>query len=248
MKSVALLALVFGVGGCGDDSAKHRDAAIDAKVDAPIDSSVDAGRCAAGQTFFTGEFVDWDSNNGAGFCGIFGAHWTVEGDTTTDSTNPNGRFELCLNAGETKVDIVEPTAASQCTVDMGTYAIAGLAVANPAVIATNKLFSSRSMETSRVTTFYTGFAATYDPTKAALFVHVEGTQSAIAIDATSLAAQAFDGTTWAAGATGVDVFFPNITVPVGGTTNVTIGGAGGIGGGAVPLVANTITYITVVGN
>ncbi len=244
MKCCALLALVFAAGACGDDGVKQHDAAIDATPDVPID----AGRCAAGQTFFTGEFVDWDSNDGAGFCGIFGAHWTVHGDTTTDSTNPNGRFELCLNPGETQVDIVEPTDASQCTVDMGTYAIPGIAIANRAVIATNKLFSSRSMETSRETTFYASFSATFDQAMGQLFVHVEGTQSPISIDATSLAAQAFDGTTWAAGATGVDVFFPNITLPLGGTTNVTIGGAGGIGGGAVPLAAGTITYVTVVGN
>ncbi len=247
MKSCALLALVFAVGGCGDDGAKHKDAAIDAKPDTPIDSAVDAGRCAAGQTFFTGEFVDWDSNDGAGFCGIFGAHWTVHGDTTTDSTNPNGRFELCLNAGETQVDIVEPAAASQCTTDMGTYAIPGIAIMTPAVVAAGGMFSSRSMETSRVTTFYASFSSTFDAGKGALFVHVDGNQDAVAISSASDPAQAFNGTTWAAGATGTDVFFPNIALDIASSTTVSVTG-GAVGTGTFPLAAGAITYVSVIGN
>ena len=46
-----------------------------------------------------------------------------------------------------------------------------------------------------------------------------------------------------AGSTGIDVVFPNTAV---GTSTVDAGGA--LGAGSVPVVAGTITYVTLVAN
>ena len=212
---------------CSDDANSHKDATIDSQCGADV--------------FFTGEVVDWDSTE-TQFCGVFHAKLQVHGGSPMVSTNPNGRFELCIApAATTQIDITPPV-DSVCA-GGGSYAIPGIAVANQATINTGKLFSARAITTQRVATFYPQFGLTYDPAKAGVFVHVEGTPQAVAITAAHGTALSYDGTTWTAGATGKNVFFPNVDV-AGGMTGVTAGSA--VGASTVVIAANTVTYLTVV--
>jgi hypothetical protein len=158
-----------------------------------------------------------------------------------DHTNPNGRFMLNLPLGSTAalVDITPPTGASECLPSMSTYSLPGIIIADPAVVATAPIFSTRNFSAARVATL--GF--TPDAGKGHVFVHVDGTQGAVTISGTSDAAQKFDGSTWSAGAQGVNVLFPNVPA---GTTTVTMGSA--LGNGSIPIEAGKITYVTLVGS
>lgn len=196
----------------------------------------DAGPCGA-QLAFEGELVDWDSTDAA-FCGVFGA--TVEAPgAAAKTTPPNGRIELCLaDAPTTLVDVTPPTAASECTHPPSTYSVPGVIVADRAVLASGALISARSFTTARAPAF--GF----DPAKAQVFVHVDGAAGAVSISSPHDPEQAFDGAAWAAGSSGVDVFFPNVD-STDGETEVRLAG-GGIGTGPVELTDGAFTYVTVV--
>lgn len=189
---------------------------------------------------FTGEFVDMESGN-ALFCGIFGAQFTVHGDSTrTDSTNPNGRFMLSLvPALRTQVDITPPTAQSECSQPKSSYSHPGIIIADANVINAGAMYSARMYTDADSAQF------SPDPAKAQVLVHVEGTRRAVSITGTHAATMAFDGTSWAAGDTGINVLFPNVDVG-GGTTNITMAGST-IGAGSAPLAANTFTFVTLVG-
>ena len=78
--------------------------------------------------------------------------------------------------------------------------------------------------------------------KAFVMVHVDGNQRAIALIAGHGTAQAFNGSTWAAGEQGTDVFFPNVDLGSGSTTLTAVGGA--IGTGSIPLQAGKLTLVT----
>ncbi|MDB4955401.1 MAG: hypothetical protein JWO36_2970 [Myxococcales bacterium] len=217
------------VAACSDNG-NHQDA-----------STID-GKCGA-SLFFTGELVDWDSTESM-FCGVFRAKFDVQGGTSVIAQAPNGRFELCIApAATTRVDITPP-ATSVCA-SGGNYTIPGIAIANQAVINTGKLFSARAITMQRLAPFYSQFGLTYDAAKAGVFVHVEGTPHPVTLSASHDAPVSYDGTTWTAGSTGLNVFFPNVVVGT-GTTMVTASGA--IGEGSVPIAANTFTYVTLVGN
>ena len=210
------------------------------------DAIANDGPCA-GKLFYTGEIIDWDATENV-FCGVFQATVQVHGDSTrTDQTNPNGRFQLCLApAATTQVDITPPTTTSQC-VTAGLYQIPGIAIANQQVIATGKTISERMIGMDRVMPFFTGLGVTYDSTKAIVFVHVEGMAHPVASGAAHDTAIAWDGTTWAAGNSGVNVVFPNTDV-TSGTTAISVTGGTAVGTGSVPVVAGTFTYVTIVGN
>jgi hypothetical protein len=239
--------------GCANDVATSHDARA---IDAPPDTTLDAGQCnaasaaASGQLFLAGEYVDWTSV--APFCGILHATWQVHGDLTrVDITPPNGRVQLCLtDAPTTQIDITPPpgSESSQCTVPMSPYTIPGTMIATKAAIETGDLFSTRAITTAELPTFFTAQGlGTFDPTKAHVFIHEEGTTPrSVSITPAHGTAQAFDGTTWAAGTTGVNVYFPNVDVTV-ATTDVTVTG-GAIGTTTIPLVAGTFTYLTVIAN
>jgi hypothetical protein len=209
----------------------------------PVDTlPVDSGPCPANQ-FFTGQYVDWDWTDTAA-CGIFGATFTVHGNSSlTDSTAPNGRFQLCLpSAAKTQVDITAPTAQSECTMPKSGYTMSGLTIADPAVLDAGQLLDYRNFTTNRQATL----GVALDAAKAQVFVHVALTPQPVSISNASAATQYFDGTQWTTtGPLGVDVFFVNVDVGT-GTTNVTMTG-GAIGAGSIPLVANKITYVTLVG-
>jgi hypothetical protein len=233
MKRFAILLVLAAA--CGDDGNTPKDA--------PSDTGITGDGPCAGDLEFTGEYVDWDSKE-ADFCGVFNAKFAVHSDPTRMAkTAPNGRFILCMaNAATTQVDITPP-ASSQCAGPTRSYTIPGIAIANRDVIASGKLFSAREISMERLTPFYAQFGLTYDPAKAGVFVHVEGSAHPVAITGTHDTTLAYDGTTWAAGIMGEDVFFPNVTIG-GGTTMVTAGGA--TGEDTVPIAAGTITYVTLI--
>lgn len=237
--SVAIFAILVGLGAacgaCGDDG--------NTPIDATPQPDIDNGTCGA-QLRFTGEYVDWDTD--ASFCGIFDARFDAQDGSATDNTAPNGRFDVCISAGVEQLNFnVTPSATpSQCTVPPSTYPLPGLVVANKAVILTGTLFSGRNFTIDREATVFSNAGTTFDATKAQLFVHVEGTPRAVSISAAHATTQAVVDTTWAAGDTGHEVFFPNVDVG-GGTTELSVTG-GAVGTGTIPLAAGKVTSVTVV--
>jgi hypothetical protein len=111
------------------------------------------------------------------------------------------------------------------------------------VILAGGFFSGRAFTVARQTTFFQSVGAPFDATKAQVFVHVNGMPRAVSIAAAHGTTQAIVATTWGAGDTGHEVFFPNVEVS-GGTTMLTVAG-GAIGTGSIPLVAGTITNVSV---
>lgn len=218
------LLLVTALAACGDDGGKKVDAAI-----------------TDGQPLmFTGEYVDWFSTDTGFFCGIFQATFTVHGDSSrTNQTNPNGRFTLELAPAQTtQIDITPPTAQSECSQPKSTYNVPGIMIADASVIAAGQMVSARSFTVDAAT------MVGYDSSKAQVLVHVDGTPRAVSINGTHQPTEAFDGTTWAAGDTGTNVYFPNVD-PAGGMTTVSTTGTA-IGTGTVPIAAGTFTYVTLV--
>ena len=229
----ALVAVAVAlVAACGDDAAR----------DASITIDIDNGSCGD-QINFTGEFVDWD--NDTSFCGIFEALLQVQGDGAMDNTAPNGRFEgICIpNATVTLLDVTPSTASSPCTTPPSPYPMAGIAVANKAVILAGGFFSIRTFTTARRTSFFQAAGLTFDPARAQVFVHVDGTPRAVSLAAAHDAPQAVSDKTWSAGDTGHEVFFPNVDPSAGQATISVAGGA--IGTGTIPLAAGKFTYLTV---
>lgn len=210
--------LVVLVAACGDDG-----------------HSVDAG-----PTPVTGELVDMESTDTGFFCGILGATVTVHGDSTQmQTTNPNGRIEtLTIHEARAQLDITPPVAMSQCSQPPGIYTTPAVMIVDAQVAASGAVISARMFTMADAANF--GF----DASKAQVLVHVDGTARPVSITATHAATQAFDGTQWAAGDTGENVFFPNVD-PATGTTLVTM--SGGLGAGSIPLTAGSFTFLTVVG-
>ena len=200
----------------------------------------DAGITDGQPLMFTGEYVDWDSTDTGFFCGIFQATFTVHGDPSrTNLTNPNGRFMLDLAPAQTtQIDITPPTAQSECSQPKSTYNVPGILIADASVIASGQMYSARSFTVDKAPT------VGYDSSKAQVLVHVDGTPRAVSITGNHQPAEAFDGTTWAAGDTGVNVYFPNVD-PAPGTTTVSTTGSA-LGTGTVPIAAGTFTYVTIV--
>jgi hypothetical protein len=212
-----VLPLLLVASACSDDGQTPIDAPV-----APPD--IDNGTCGA-ELRFTGEYIDWDQTS---FCGIFNATVTVPGGAS-DTTAPNGRFDLCIpDAPTTRLDITQPTANSQCTQTPSSYTIPTIFIADKAVIEAGAMFSGRAFTVDREMTL--GLTAT----KAQVFVHVDGSARTLSLAAAHDDAQMVSGT---------DVFFPNVDVGTGTTTLSATGGTT-IGTGSIPLIAGTITNIT----
>lgn len=223
------------------------DAAIDAAIDAPavaVDAGPDAAPCGLYAYQLTAVFLDWDSTAAAP-CAIRGSSWYVHLEQRFATTDASGMLAICMGSNNPELDIQSPTAAT-CTTPSSTYSIPGLAIATRSVVDAGGGFVARALDDARIGPFYASFGSTFDATKGQLFVHVTGTPRAVAITSAHDAVQAFDGTAWASGDTGGDVFFPNIDLG-GGTTDVSVAG-NVLGTGSVPLVAGTITYMAILVN
>ncbi|MEO8701294.1 MAG: hypothetical protein ABI867_14695 [Kofleriaceae bacterium] len=230
MRFVLLMLALVACGACGDDGAA---------VDASITVDIDNGTCGA-ELRFTGEYIDWDQDGG--FCGIFDAAFASGADTL--STAPNGRFDTCIDRAAAQVvyQVTPSATASQCTDPQSTYPLPTIAVASNAVINAGGFWSGRNFTVAR----QASLGVTLDPAKAHVFVHVDGTPRAVAVAAAHDAPQANAATTWAAGDTGHEVFFPNVDVG-GGTTMVSVTG-GAIGTGSIPVAAGKITSVSLIAN
>lgn len=233
-----MIGLGLGLAACGGGNDTPHDAAPD----------VPPGMCGAEATL-SGEMIDWDSTE-TSFCGVAGAVWTVRGDASrTRTTPPNGRLAMCLaHQTQTLLDVTPPSGGSQCPglfgTPMNTYPLAGVAILPDAVLAAGASFSVRAMVQSRMTSMATQIGASFDPGAGQLYVHVDGAARQVSISAAHAATQRFDGTSWAAGDTGSDVFFPNVAL-AGGAVAVSVAG-GAVGTGSFTLEAGKMTYLTVV--
>lgn len=218
------LALCLLIPACNGDSPPD-----DAMV--PVD--IDNGTCGD-MVRFTGEYVDWDES-GSAFCGVFGAMFQAREGGGMSSTAPNGRFDLCVpDQPITLVDITPPAQASSCSDPPGTYTMPAIAVASKNVIFAGAFWSGRAFVMGR---------QVVDSAKAHVFVHVHGAPSKVSIDAGHGQAQARDGNEWKLGDTGQDVFFPDVAIGSGETTIIA---PGAIVPERIPLVAGTITNVSIV--
>jgi hypothetical protein len=235
--AAAVVAVAVGLGACGGGGETSRDASPD--------TPIDTGMCGAGR-FFTGEIVDWDSTE-AKFCGVFNASLTVRGQSApADTSNPNGRFELCVpQQALAAVDVLHGTNQSQCTTPRDVYPVRAVLVAEQAVIDAGGRFSARTMTQHRQDEMFGLIGTAYSAAKAQLVVHIDGPQRQVTIStAVHDTTQKFDGAAWAAGDTGADVFFPNVDP---GTTQITVAGAS-VGATTLTLEAGAYTYLAVRAN
>lgn len=228
MRHVILGLLVLAA--CGD----NLQPAVDARpIDsAPADAAVD-GPCATGR-FVTGELLDLDST-AASLAGVNAAIFTQRGGTATDTTSPNGRFEMCASSTTNYLFDVDAPATH---VD----AIAYFEVE----ALTERLISFRTWTLARAATFYTSLGLTYDPAKAHVLVFLAGDRSQLTLSGgshdTVIAGndEATPGTvTWAAGSSGRYILFPNVD-PTAGEVMV-IGDLSGPH--TVPVAAGKITLV-----
>lgn len=229
MRSLPLVLVLAACSACGDDGGSA--------VDATPVIDIDNGSCG-NQLNFSGEIVDADSTM-AMFCGVNNVQ--LDGGGAMETTAPNGRIDqMCIpRSGVTQITVTPAATPSGCIAAPGTYTLPAIAVANPATILAGGFFSARLVTMQRLTTLVPGF----DMAKAHVMVHVDGPTRGVAILATHAAAQAHNGTTWAAGESGNDVLFPNVDVANGSTMLTVVGGA--IGTGSIPLQAGKLTLVTV---
>jgi hypothetical protein len=213
MKRVAIVLLLAA---CGDDGGM-------ATVDAPPDPCMPDMQ-------FTGEFVDWDSSATA-FKGIFGARFTLESDPTkTTMTAPNGRFILCVPAADGLATVMPMTGTASDYVG-GTVKI------DKTVIQTGAMLSYRSFTAARAADF--GF----DTAKASVFVHVDNGMRTVTTTDAPTVKKHFDGTTWADGNTGTDIYLGGIS---GTMTSLSVSGGGATGASSIPIAPGQFTWITII--
>jgi len=215
MARFATLALLLAA--CSDDAMSNVDAA-------PPDP------CAPQQTF-TGELLDWDSGGTGGFMGVAFATVALRSDPSmNDMTAPNGRWELCIPAANGLADVT-PMSPSDY--------VPGVIVVNRDVQATQTVLSYRTFKTARAADF--GFSASM----AHVLVHVKGDARTVTTASAPGTMQVFtEGTGWAAGNTGTEIYLGNIAVSA--ETALTVSGGSVTGPTKVPLSAGQFTYVTVV--
>jgi hypothetical protein len=202
-------------------------------MEAAVD--IDNGMCGS-LLRFTGECIDWNSDRN--FCDMNNAVATVR-DTGLQDMLPHGRINLCVpNQPVTLIDITPPAVNPDCQADKTHhYQLSALAIANKAVILAGGLWSGRTfVETTN----------SYDPAKAQVFVHVDGTPRAVSLDSAHSHGpiQAVVTATWAPGDTGHEVYIPDVD-PAGGSATLTVAG-GAVGAGSIPLVAGKMTTLSVI--
>jgi len=200
---------------------------------------------AAAQVTFTGEMIDWDSDHGAAFCGVYNVSLAQHDNAAnTDKTAPNGRMVMMVpDNASVRIDVTPPPGASECATTVGLYQLPGIIITGKGQLDSGKDNSFRMIGMNRIPTWFSQFGLTYDAAKAIIFVHVEGTPVAVKSSAASDTAIAGTEAQWAAGSTGQNVVFPNAAV---GTSAISLDGVTALNAQTVPTVAGTITYITLV--
>jgi hypothetical protein len=242
-RTPALIAISIAT-GCPSPAHHVTDAAI--AVDGPPDVALPADADLVDYSV-TGEYLDWDSTTLVP-CPIVGATWTVTYDNTrVATTDSTGSFTISLTSYYVEMDVEPPSVATTCTTPQSQYDLRAHAIVPPAVHYAGGHFVARSLTADRVSTFYAAIGSAFDVTRGNLLVHIDGPQRAVSITSPHAAEQAFDGSQWSAGATGTDVYFPNIDLSGGAATTVTVAGSA-IGAGSVTLVAGKIFLMTVITN
>jgi len=222
----SIFALAVGASGalaaCGDDGNK------------PTDARVDGPPADANCTNYTGEIIDWNSNAGAGFCGVFHSTETVRGQALTTTTmGPNGRFTLCLAPSQSAItiDVTPPTADSECSSAPGKYTTPGALTLQPSLISSAQIASVRLPSDSELMAEFTAIGQTYMPSEGQLVVHTIGTPSKVTIVGGSIQSNCgghrqFDGTRWNtatdASAPTNDIFFADCGLTNSAASPVTI--------------------------
>jgi hypothetical protein len=230
---IVLLAL-----GCGDNTSPGAAPGLRSDAAAAPDADLVDYQ-------FTGIYLDWDSTTAAP-CPIVGATWTTHYDASRiATTDANGAFTIPLASYLAELDIAPPAVASSCTAPPSPYQLPAAAIVPPAVFYAGGHFVARALTAARVSTFYAAVGSAFDAARAQLLVHIDGPARAVSITSPHAAEQAFDGTRWAAGSTGGDVYFPNIDVTGSMMTTVTVAG-GAIGTGSLALHSGAIMYMTVI--
>ena len=230
-RAPALIAVAVLATGCGDTAPVAADAAIDADL---IDFVL------------TGTELDWDSTAAAP-CPVVGTKWWPNYDDSRIAfTDANGVFMLRIATYLVELD-TDPQPASGACAGASPYTMPLKAIMPPTVYNAGGHFVARAMTAARQASLFTAIGAPFDPTLGQLLVHLDGPAHAVSISVSHAPEQAFDGTTWAAGATGTDVFFPNVDLSMLAQTTVTVDG-GANGTGSVPLYAGTLFEMTVITN
>lgn len=216
---VPLVLVLAACSACGDDGNSNVDAA-------PPDP------CAPLMTF-TGELLDWDSGGMVGFLGVAFAEVALRSDPAmADTTAPNGRWEMCITPANGLAD-VSPMSGSDY--------VAGMIVVNRTVLSSLPVQSYRSFKSTRAADF--GFSASL----AHVFVHIKGGSRTVTTAAAPATMQTFtEGSGWAAGNTGTDIYLGNIAVSA--ETTLTVTGGGVTGPTTIPLSPGQFTYVTLIAN
>lgn len=224
---------LFALAACGD----NLNPAVDARpIDsAPADAAVD-GPCAVGR-YVTGEFLDVDSTTAA-LAGINNATFTQRGGTATDTTSPNGRFEMCASSTTSYVfDVDAPATHTDAIFYLEVEATGGW-----------KPITLRTWTAARASSFYTSLGLTYDPAKAHVFIVQVADGAEMTLGGASAGAPQWGTDVAATGAVtwtptnsmgGRYKLFPNVD-PTTGT--VTLDGDYS-GQHTVPVVAGKITFV-----
>lgn len=225
----AAIFLVLAFAACGDNIHPAIDARpIDAR---PIDAGID-GPCAVGR-YVTGELVDIDSTSAA-LAGINNAVFTQRGGTATDTTSPNGRFEMCASSTTTFLFDVDAPAHTDAIAYFEVEALTGF-----------RPTSFRTWTAARAQTFYTERGLTYDATKAHVLVFMTSDRRGLTLSGGShgTVQHANDDSSpgtfmWMAGAEGRYILFPNVDPTAGSVTLI-----GDLSGEhTVPVAAGKITF------
>lgn len=225
MRTALSIASVLWLVGCSDDAAPLTDSG-------PGDTT-DGNACAS---MIVGELLDLDSSD-ASFKGIPGAMVSIEGvPATTVTTPPNGRLMVCVPT------VTDPV---RLTIDGPNTYLDSSVYIEPETLEQQAAapISLRSFTDERAATFYGEQGLAFDSALGHILVQQTIDISDLSIDRThdtTLAASANGSTlTWAPGAAGRYVLFPNVSVA---QATATLSGDAGETH-VVPVAAGKLTIV-----
>jgi len=208
------------------------------------DSGPDAyNPCGAGEVYFTGEYVDWDSTE-EDFLGVaFATVAEVADPTNTSETAPNGRGSLCLpDSGAPVVTFtqsLEPYLPARFTV-------------HPAAAAAGP-YSAHGLTPTRADALFGQLGVSRDEARVQVVVEVRSYPSFEPVIGATVAVGAADGFTpdgsgaWVAGATtthDAHVLFPNVDPAQPPSVTVTAPGRNCSGVTSLAVAAGELAFTT----